>query len=599
MSKQTPWKRTSPKTTSPKNTSPRAREKRKSSTSTSAGSSPAPIIYKPPESEAGANVSSEPVGVKEEREKLRRTSVPAGSTVVPDSPRHDEHRYQASKYTGDTSALINMARLRGIKILPTISKEEVKTFLENFDVAWNSSTSEAAPTQTDYEKLYIGTLREIIQERGLQGWATTRKSVLIAYLEEFDRTRAQRVAPADSETTQDRVQLLVEPTHSTQSEVSTDEPITVTVKREDSPLAMPMPTGNIKVEERQDSPMPAPTPPPPNFGYGYGYGFGSGSCYGATYTFGNTPLPLRPANPYTRHQMTGNVPYGTVYQSSIGLPNQYSILQNGSVARPSFMGGMQPPCSSFMGGGIPIWNPGAARRSLIPSYVKAGNWTSIGQGSDALGSIGNPIPTFETSSTFNPENSATPRRSLIPMYVKADHPTTIDQNRQAIDSTIETDNSTNIDQNSEAINSTPNENNPSTMTHNSTAIDTEIIDRKDSESTTSTLTLETFSPPSCENATTLQPSSPQEPSTSLHVFKSPPLTAQLLPHTFPTAPMREEISWTEKMNRIEAEAEEARQKSKSLGKGVVREDGRWEWPESSSTSLSTGGGGGVGVGVVE
>lgn len=212
MSKETPWK----------NTSPRGPRKRRPSASLSAGSSPAPTIYIPPESQSDVNSSNEPADLVQQKRRI------------------DRHERQVTKYTGDKSALVNLARLRGIDIPATTPTDVVKALLENSDVAWNSS-SVVSPARTDYDRLYIHTLREIMQDRGLRGWATTQRPLLIGYLKEFDRTRGQREAPTDLDTIRDCIQSLSEGRCSVESEGTVAEP--VTVKREGSPV--PMPTDDI------------------------------------------------------------------------------------------------------------------------------------------------------------------------------------------------------------------------------------------------------------------------------------------------------------------------------------------------------------------
>ncbi|KAE9974884.1 hypothetical protein EG328_003551 [Venturia inaequalis] len=436
MSKETPWK----------NTSPRAPQKRRSSTDRSVGSSPVPVPYIPSESESDVNASNEPANLLQQEH--HRTSAPARPTAVPDSPRSGKHGRKATKYTGHTSALINFARLRGIDIPRTTPRDVVQALLVNFDFGWND-TGVISPAGTDYDILSTDTLREMMQERGLQGWATPRKSLLIRYLKVYDKARALKEAPKDADTMEDRIPLVTEETDPVQGEISTDEP--VTIKRENSPV--PMPDDNIKEEEREDSPMPAPAPtptpratptptlPPPSYRYSNGYG------YAVPHPFHNTPIPMRPANPHTQNQMPSNVPAGYFYQRNIGWRTQYSIQPNGYLAMPGFMGGLHPLHHNFIGGGMPLPNRGGPRQSLIPTYVRADGATNERRNLEAVVSSGSgrPTATVDASSTTELEIPTVPGRGGIPLSVDR---ATENEDAEAVDETVETDDTARVDQDS-------------------------------------------------------------------------------------------------------------------------------------------------------
>lgn len=534
------------------------KKSRKRKSSASEKSSPVETIYIPQQSEPDARLEgTSPL-------PARRMTVPAGGTIVP-----DPHPYQAPKYKGTTSALIDMARLRGIDMPPTTPPEVVRAALENFDLAWNS-TSDVDPSRTDYENLYIDELCKIMKERGFKGWTNPRRDILIQYLKHFDFARAQRVALAGSDTMQNRLQFLAEApgdqqqSHSAQSEMSNDAP--VTIKREDSP--MPPPT--IK---REDSFMrtSAPTPAPPNYGFRSGYGSG----YGVPRTFDHASSPLRPANPFTQDQMVGNVPIGNDYQSNAGWPQQNSNSQHGFVPRPSFTGGATHPGTSFMGGGIHAPNPGATpRRSTISTYVKAGKSTDTVQ---------------------------SPRPSLIPTYFKANNSINMGQPFEAVSSTVDDNNSTIIGQDSRIMDSTADDSKAGKGTASKPTPKTSSTPQASStpeaspppgataltpvpkisttqeataatpESTTSTLNPEISTTPDFKAAT------PESSTTPKSSNKPSPSAPNVPPRNLLSPSMMEETEWKKKKNEIKAQTE-ARKRSASVGEGVVREDGRWEFP---------------------
>ncbi|TID21449.1 hypothetical protein E6O75_ATG04844 [Venturia nashicola] len=365
MSKETPWK----------NTSPLAPRKCRCRTSPSVGSSPTPIIYKPPESEADVNVSNEPRD--HVQQKHHRSSVSAGPTAVLDSPRVDKHKYQATKYTDSKSALINLARLRGIKFEPMAAKESIIALLEDFDVAWNSNV--ASPARTDYDRLNIRTLREIMQERGLQAKANI-PDLLIGYLREFDRVRAWREASMDPDILQDRIQL-----------------------------------------------APASTwiPLPPSYGHNNGFSYD----YGVPRPIDYASLPSRPLNPSTQNQVPDSVP------ANVGCPNQRSALQNGFISWPGFMGVMSPGNSSFMGGVVHPVNADIQSRSFIPNYDRADKSKNIKRESLDLSTA--PRRSFIPNYNSKADNvtSGSKDSNGIESIVDADNTTNLDGDSKAIGST--------------------------------------------------------------------------------------------------------------------------------------------------------------------